>query len=249
MKSDVRRYGLWTLAAAGIHAALLFGPWRNFQQPAAYSVSPEQGIEVSIVESAPAESAQAPLQVNPALPEPITPPPIPPPGLPDPMPPPEPAKPPEMPSEVAKPKPLPRVESAKNPSKAKRAPSAHPQAVSPPNSELAPAASGAPSGSSAKGSGTSAGAGNSSPGYLVNPHPPYPPESKARREQGAVMLAVSINERGEVTAISISQSSGFSRLDQAARDGVSHWRFRPARVAGVPVSSHLAVPVRFRLSE
>jgi protein TonB len=64
-----------------------------------------------------------------------------------------------------------------------------------------------------------------------------------------VMLAVSINENGEVTSVSVSQSSGFSRLDQAAREGVSHWRFRPARVGGFAVASHLAVPVRFRLSD
>jgi protein TonB len=101
----------------------------------------------------------------------------------------------------------------------------------------------------AKGAGGSAGAGNSKPAYLSNPHPPYPPESKASHEQGLVMLAVSINESGEVTAVSVSQSSGFSRLDQAAREGVSHWRFRPARVAGFAVASHLAVPVRFRLSD
>ena len=96
---------------------------------------------------------------------------------------------------------------------------------------------------------SAAGAGNTKPAYLSNPHPPYPPESKASHEQGLVMLAVSINESGDVTSVSVSQSSGFPRLDQAAREGVSHWRFRPARVAGFAVSSHLAVPVRFRLSD
>jgi protein TonB len=111
-------------------------------------------------------------------------------------------------------------------------------------------ASGATAGASApKGAGGIAGAGNTKPAYLSNPHPPYPTESKASHEQGLVMLAVSINESGDVTSVSVSQSSGFPRLDQAAREGVSHWRFRPARVAGFAVASHLAVPVRFRLSD
>ncbi len=87
------------------------------------------------------------------------------------------------------------------------------------------------------------------PAYLYNPHPPYPPASRQAGEQGVVLLAVSINERGEVTAVGVKQSSGSRRLDDAARTGVARWRFRSGRVAGFPVASKIEVPVRFRLSD
>jgi protein TonB len=250
VKSDACRYGIWLLVALGVHAALLFGPWGFLRKEAAYHVSDVEGIEVSLVESAPGPPAEsAPPATAPpiAVVEPAPVPPAPP--VPNPEPAPEPVKPPEKPEprdEPEKPEPKPRAERLPKPAAAKSAATApRPRAAAPPSSPQ----SGATGASAPKGAGISGGTGNSSPGYLSNPHPPYPPESKARREQGIVMLAVSINERGEVTSINVSQSSGFPRLDQAAREGVSHWRFRPARVAGLSVASHLAVPVRFRLSD
>jgi protein TonB len=257
VKSDAPHYAIWLLAAAGLHAGLLFGPWGFLRQDAAYSVSNDEGIEVSLVDSAPgppAEPAPAPVPapavaaVEPPPPPPV-PEPTPPPPVPEPAPePPPPAEKPEQPKE---PKPTPRAE------RKPRASPAHSNSATPRQRAIASSSSGGQSAAAgttagttaAKGAGGSAGAGNSKPAYLSNPHPPYPSESKASHEQGLVMLAVSINEKGDVTSVSVSQSSGFSRLDQSAREGVSHWRFRPARVAGFPVASHLAVPVRFRLSD
>ena len=263
MKSDARRYALWLLAAAGLHAALLFGPWKFLSQDAAYSTSPDEGVEVSLVDSAPgppAEAAPAPVPAPAPAVAAVEPPPTPTPLVPDPTPPPsltpeptpEPPKPVEKPEETKEPKEpkaTPRPERKPKATPARSNPStANSHAAA---SNTAPnAASGTTAGAvPAKGAGGAAGAGSSKPAYLLNPHPPYPPESKANHEQGLVTLAVAIDEAGEVTSVSLSQSSGFPRLDQAAREGVSHWRFRPARVAGFAVASHLVVPVRFRLSD
>ena len=249
MKSDARRYAIWLVAAAGLHAGLLFGPWKFLGQDAAYNVSPDEGIEVSLVDSAPgppAEAASAPVPA-PAVAA-VEPPPTPPPPVPEPAP--EPPKPPERPEEPKEPEPKPRAERKPKATPARSNSGAPRPHTGPPSNAAQNAASGTTAGmAAAKGAGGSAGAGNSKPAYLSNPHPPYPQESKASHEEGLVMLAVSINESGEVTSVSVSQSSGFSRLDQAAREGVSHWRFRPARVAGFAVASHLAVPVRFRLND
>jgi len=255
VKSEAPRYAIWLLAAAGLHAGLLFGPWGFLRQEAAYSMSPDEGIEVSLVDSAPGPPAEAAPAAVPAPavaaveppPPPPVPEPTPPPPVPEPAP--EPPKPDEKP-EQPKQQPTPHVERKPKAPLARSNPSTPHPHPAPPSTAGQAAASGTTAGmAAAKGAGGSAGAGNSKPAYLSNPHPPYPPESKASHEQGLVMLAVSINESGEVTAVSVSQSSGFSRLDQAAREGVSHWRFRPARVAGFAVASHLAVPVRFRLND
>jgi len=261
VNSDARQYAIWLLAAAGLHAGLLFGPWGFLRQEAAYNTSADDGIEVSLVDSAPgapAEAAAAPAPEVAAVEPPPTP--APPPPVPEPTPPPpepepapEPPKPPEKPEEIKEPKepePKPRAERKPKATPAHANSGApHPHAA-PPSTGAPIAATGTAVGTTAaKGAGGAAGAANTKPAYLSNPHPPYPPESKVSHEQGLVMLAVSINEGGEVTAVSVSQSSGFPQLDQAAREGVSHWRFRPARVAGFAVASHLAVPVRFRLSD
>jgi protein TonB len=85
------------------------------------------------------------------------------------------------------------------------------------------------------------------PDDLQNEPPEYPDESRIAREQGVVILKVEVTAEGIPTTVSILQSSGFFRLDQAARQAVRHWKFHPALIAGIPVSSEANVPVRFKL--
>jgi periplasmic protein TonB len=87
------------------------------------------------------------------------------------------------------------------------------------------------------------------PFYLKNPPPTYPESSRRRGEEGVVLLTVRVDERGEIASIAIKQSSGFSRLDQAAVKGVERWKFNPARVGSIAVSSQIEIPIRFRLNE
>jgi protein TonB len=82
---------------------------------------------------------------------------------------------------------------------------------------------------------------------LHNEPPEYPEESRVAREQGVVILQVEVTAAGEPANVSILQSSGYFRLDQAARHAVQHWKFHPAMTAGIPVSCEADVPVRFEL--
>jgi len=252
---------MWLLAAAGVHAALLSGKWGFLRQDASYSVSAKEGIEVSIVDSAPgvpAEAAAPQTPVAPSAPDltPAEPTPLPHDPAPV-LPPQEPVIPPPpdktvMPEPDRPKRPEPKPHSPPPKTATARASSAAPRPHPASSSTGAQtSATGATTGAAgARAGGASGGGGeNGKPGYLSNPHPPYPEESKMRHEQGVVMLAVSIDERGVVTGVTVSQSSGFPRLDDSAREGVMRWRFRPAKTAGFPVASRLAVPIRFRLSD
>lgn len=75
--------------------------------------------------------------------------------------------------------------------------------------------------------------------------PAYPPGARERGLAGAPMVAIWIGEKGEVIDLSIVESAG-AILDGALLDAVSHWRFTPARVRGVPVSVRITVQHHFR---
>jgi protein TonB len=87
------------------------------------------------------------------------------------------------------------------------------------------------------------------PRYRVNPAPEYPIASRRRREEGIVLVKVTVEASGVPSAISLATSSGYPLLDAAAIDAVRRWTFDPARAAGVPVSSLVTVPVRFSLAD
>ena len=91
------------------------------------------------------------------------------------------------------------------------------------------------------------GAVEAQPDDLHNDPPVYPDESRMAHEEGVVILRVEVTAAGEAASVSIKQSSGYFRLDQAARQAVKHWRFHPGLVAGLPVQSEADVPVRFKL--
>jgi protein TonB len=84
-------------------------------------------------------------------------------------------------------------------------------------------------------------------GYLSNPEPEYPFQSRRLREQGLVKLRVHVTAEGRADEVTLHLSSGYDRLDRAALDAVRRWRFRPARRAGTPVAGWVVVPVRFEL--
>ena len=66
----------------------------------------------------------------------------------------------------------------------------------------------------------------------------YPAIAIRLNHEGNTVVTVHIGADGSVTGADVSQSSGFSDLDQAAVQCVqSHWHFSPATENGAPVAS------------
>lgn len=87
-----------------------------------------------------------------------------------------------------------------------------------------------------------------SPDYLKNPPPIYPKASRLARQQGTVLLSVTVSDSGTSLRVKLLRSSGFPALDDAALKAVRSWKFRPATAGGVNVSSEVNVPIRFELN-
>jgi protein TonB len=140
------------------------------------------------------------------------------------------------------------------PVKAEIAPTPEPIALPPPPSPVvqakpqAPSPPASPKVSPAKETSSAAkGAVQAQPDELHNEPPEYPEESRIAQEQGVVILRVEVTAAGEPASVSMLKSSGFFRLDQAARRAVQHWKFHPGTTAGIPVPSEADVPVHFKL--
>ena len=77
--------------------------------------------------------------------------------------------------------------------------------------------------------------GNLDERLLEGKPPRYPMESRRKHEQGTVVVRLLIGTDGRVAEISIAQSSGFARLDQAALQAIRGWRWQPVIRDGQPV--------------
>lgn len=79
--------------------------------------------------------------------------------------------------------------------------------------------------------------------------PAYPALSKRFGEEGHVVLQVDLDEQGHVNRAKVVESSGSSRLDEAALAAVRTWRCNPARRAGQPIPTVAMQPFDFVLEE
>ena len=87
-------------------------------------------------------------------------------------------------------------------------------------------------------------------GYLHNPKPPYPEFSKEAGEQGTVVLSVMVEPNGRASSVNVVKSSGYSRLDNSARDTVrNQYRFIPAKRGNQPIAYRYQFPIVFRLKK
>lgn len=84
--------------------------------------------------------------------------------------------------------------------------------------------------------------------YLNNPTPNYPALSRRNGESGRVMLRVQVGADGLPKAITIAESSQFTRLDEAAIAAVKRWRFVPAKQGDQAITEWVLVPLNFKLT-
>lgn len=79
--------------------------------------------------------------------------------------------------------------------------------------------------------------------------PPYPRLARQRGEEGRVVLEIRVDARGRPSKVSVLYSSGYPRLDEAARKGLLRSRFRPARRGERAVEGRRVMAVTFRLED
>ena len=117
------------------------------------------------------------------------------------------------------------------------------EAVTPPTDVPVPASANAISGSQQQG----APAQDLKTANRVDPV--YPPASRRAGEEGTVRLKVLVDTNGRASNVQVTQSSGFTRLDQAAMEAVRKWRFVAATDGTNKIQAYTQVAVTFKLTE
>jgi protein TonB len=79
------------------------------------------------------------------------------------------------------------------------------------------------------------------------PKPPYPAASVRAGETGIVSLNFLIDIDGRVLESKVQRSSGFKRLDEAARAGLGLCKFQPATVDGRPERAWSRIEYEWKL--
>ncbi len=77
--------------------------------------------------------------------------------------------------------------------------------------------------------------------------PDYPSASRRLEEEGTVSLRFLVGVDGKVLQSEVVKSSGFKRLDEAARAGLSRCAFKPATVNGKPEQAWASMNYTWRL--
>jgi len=227
---------LWLSAAvvAAAHAAVLFA-WSPSPETPGVLLEEESpgGVEVELVASAEQASEEVPApaeETPPTPPEPLEQP------TPEPTPLPE-----EAPTLEEKPETLPEPQ----PTPAPQRPAPKPPTPKPKKSAVSPA--GKPNTSPKKTGPIGSGSPNlnaSQASFAKRPSLIYPVESRQAREEGTVVLRITVDSRGRPTNVAIIKGSGFPRLDRAAIEGA--WR---CRIRNAKAGATLDVPLRFDFEE
>lgn len=84
--------------------------------------------------------------------------------------------------------------------------------------------------------------------YLHNPTPSYPSYAKSKGFEGKVILEVLVSKSGNAEKVIISKSSGYTSLDNAAKESVEKWHFIPAYAGANAIAAKVLVPVEFKLN-
>lgn len=84
----------------------------------------------------------------------------------------------------------------------------------------------------------------------INPAvwPVYPKEAKEQGIEGTVYIKLLVNEKGVVEKAVIEQSDA-EIFNKVSIDAAMKWKFKPAMKQGLPVSTWVMLPFRFKLSD
>lgn len=77
--------------------------------------------------------------------------------------------------------------------------------------------------------------------------PEYPAASRRDEEQGTVQLRFLVDVDGAVIDSQVTESSGFKRLDEAARQALARCQFTPGYEGGKPVQAWASMKYTWRL--
>jgi protein TonB len=88
----------------------------------------------------------------------------------------------------------------------------------------------------------------SPPSAIEKVKPVYPEEARLAGIEGIVVLKVMILFDGTVGDVEVLESSGRDDFDQAAKECVKQWRFKPAMQSGIRVTMAVRIPITFDIS-
>lgn len=77
--------------------------------------------------------------------------------------------------------------------------------------------------------------------------PQYPKRSEEKGEEGTVVFRFLVGTDGRVQSAQLVRSSGFERLDNAAKDAFMQCTFTPGTIDGTPQSTWVKQPFTWRL--
>lgn len=75
---------------------------------------------------------------------------------------------------------------------------------------------------------------------------PYPDEARRAGVEGTVTLSINVDAEGKVSAVKVLSGPGYG-LNEAARDAIRRFRFKPAVKGGEPVSTEMKYAYTFLL--
>jgi TonB family protein len=78
-------------------------------------------------------------------------------------------------------------------------------------------------------------------------NPVYPPEARAKKIEGAVVIDATIGKDGVIENLHVSKSPD-KLLSQSALDAVRTWRYRPYLLNGEPVEVETTIHVVYSLA-
>ena len=84
------------------------------------------------------------------------------------------------------------------------------------------------------------------PALIRGSSPVLPREFRSQYSSGSAEILFTVTREGTVTDISVVRASP-PAFGDLAKDAISGWRYRPARVAGEPVDCRLIVPLSFKV--